>query len=136
MRRYAIYSLNAPAEMVPFGIRNYIVRRMTGRSIEGSVQRACSVEYGQHVVVRVTGTPATLDDFETELLQKPPDWCSYERTHTESRKSMSDSQFKIIGSTANAESGPYSNSSSAYEYVSVSSKRSGSAKSSASSSKK
>ena len=134
MRRYAIYSMDAPVEMVPLGLRNFMVRQMTGRLIEGSVQRACSIEFGQHIVVRVTGTPATLDDFETELLQQPAGWCSYERTHTETRRSISHCQFVIINSTVNAKSGP--NSNSEYDYVSVHSKRSGSAKSSESSSKK
>ena len=47
LRTYIIHSIDAPKDMVVYGIRTYILKQMRGRRVGGSVQRICTEEYGQ-----------------------------------------------------------------------------------------
>ena len=61
-RTYRLIDLKAPIGLLPNGIRAYFVAQMVGRDIEGSIRRAFNSDYGQHLILTLTGIPAILDE--------------------------------------------------------------------------
>jgi hypothetical protein len=90
--------------MLIHGFRNHIVNDMKGRAISGSINRAYTAEYGQHLILTVTATPELLAEMEANILAC--DYWDWSLQRTEDRQSMTHTDFKIVQSFRGAVSGP------------------------------
>jgi hypothetical protein len=96
-RLYHIYNINCPIDMIPRGVRDYIVRQMSGRSIEGNVRRGRNSNTGEQLVIlSITANDATFSDIEGSILNS--DMWDYMTVHSEPRQTFSHRNFRILPS--------------------------------------
>jgi hypothetical protein len=105
-KHYILYSLVAPPDMLTYGLRDFIVKSMTGRPIAGTVNRAHSERYGQHIIVNATGTPDVMDRLEREVIDAPTRyWMEWTTVSTEERQQLASHGFIIVKSFRGATCG-------------------------------
>mgnify|MGYP003386877748 FL=1 len=108
-KKYVLFNLTMEAKNLQHGIRDYIVDQMKGRHIEGSVLRGYSDEYGQHLVLCVTGEPETLETLENDLIYDGTYWLNFDNNFPiQPRRKFTHGQFSICRSFRGAECGPNS----------------------------
>jgi hypothetical protein len=103
--------------MIPRGVRDYIVRQMGGRSIEGYVRRGRNSNTGEQLVIlSITANDATFSDIEGSILNS--DMWDYMNVHREPRQTFSHRNFRILRSWNGAIRGKDSDPDGEYEYKS------------------
>ena len=108
-KKYVLFNLTMEAKLLQNGIRSYIVQQMKGRLIEGSVVRAFSDEYGQHLILFATAEPEALDKLEDHLIYDGRYWSDFDDSSpAQPRNKLSHGNFMICQSHRRAECGPNS----------------------------
>jgi hypothetical protein len=110
-RQYALSDFSPPVEMIPNGIRTYVLDYMCGRELCGSVRRLKHQTYGQCIHIRVTGTVSALTDLEEFFSNCTTDgiWTYEEMAPEEPRRTLPHHHFNIIESGRGATCGENSN---------------------------
>jgi hypothetical protein len=106
-RKYALFNFSLPVEMIPTGIRTYVIDHMRDRESCGSVRRLKHPTYGQCIHIRVTGTVSALTDLEEFFSNYTTDgiWTYEEMAPEEPKRTLPHHHFTIIESGRGATCG-------------------------------
>jgi len=108
-KRYIISDLQLSPGTLEHGIRDWVLRQMTGRPVSGYVRRAYLEGYGQSLIIVAISTPLQLQLLEDELLSLTPYWGDWTQdSNSDSRPDPGQHTFVIAQSLKGATSGPNS----------------------------
>ena len=107
-RTYRITNIGVPVGLLPHGLRQHFVQQMSGRDVEGSVQRVVKNDFGQHIKFSVTGTVATLNHVANTVLNDER-WDYVLEDEQPRTQTTTSRRFVIISSTRGADCGANSN---------------------------
>lgn len=113
-RFFVLFELKRPADILKYGVREYIVYKMTGRPIGGLIYRSTLPDYGQCIIIRASGTHESLDLFENDILTITDDsgntFWEYTKAYRpdESLRNLPSYNFTIGQSNYGAKRGPNS----------------------------
>jgi hypothetical protein len=69
-RYYVLFNFTEPAGLLTYGLRDYLSQNFIGRSLGGNVFRTELKDYGQCIILRVTGLPEEHEKLINEVLGK------------------------------------------------------------------
>jgi len=80
-RRYFLTDLKSSPELLPHGLRTHILQLFQARQVCGTIRRAYSEEWEQHIIAMFYGKEETLNSIESTILEPTTYW-KYQRDLT------------------------------------------------------